>query len=404
VKKLAELLPDAQAVLDLEPDELGLYILRVLGTWPPQYMRPELGQFLAIEVGNPQNSSPGPFPLNQMWQQFHRGKYPAAVFEAMKAVEVAVRAASGLAVATVVGLAAAVALSRGLDRHHYCETGFSPLVSCTLQWSSTSVSQGTPDPAFASRSSSTSVPLSPRHTPGYFEATSFAVAHCPENYIAKRLLCATSVAAPAQAASDDLATGLPRPKPWVLTMAKKTPFIESVHVETPLDLAAALGFYRAELSKRGWTENDGAVVEPDRAEIAFTTTDGPALLRLIHQDERTIADLLLRKPAAANAGNLPRPGKARLLLGNATDEEAVITINGETVTLAARAGRHLADDPDAGSKSSDSPAIDLPPGKFKVASKVASGAAQNREFWVAADETWGLLVGPDGVPLPVHLY
>jgi hypothetical protein len=52
----------------------------------------------------------------------------------------------------------------------------------------------------------------------------------------------------------------------------------------------------------------------------------------------------------------------------------------------------------------DSPEIDLPPGKFKVTLKVASGAAEDREFEVAADETWGLLVGPAGVPLPVHLY
>jgi hypothetical protein len=311
----------------------------------------------------------------------------------------------GLAVASVVGLAAAsVALSRVLDPHHYCETGFSTLVSCTLQWSSTSVSQGTPDPAFAALSGSTSTaPSSPRHTPGYAEQTSFAIAQCPENYIAKRLLCAASVAGPAQAASDDLATGLPRPKPWVLTMAKKTPFIESVHIETPLDLAAVLGFYRDALSKRGWTENDGAVVEPDRAAIAFTTADGPALLRLMHQDDRTIADLLLRKPAAATAANLSRPGQATLLLGNATDEDAVITINAQTIT-AARAGHNLAYDPDTERESSDSPGIDLPPGKFKVTLKVASGAAQDREFEVAADETWGLLVGPAGVQLPVHLY
>jgi hypothetical protein len=187
-------------------------------------------------------------------------------------------------------------------------------------------------------------------------------------------------------------------------MAKKTPFISSVHIETPLDLAAVLSFYRVALSKRGWTENDGAVVEPDRAAIAFTTTDGPALLRLIHQDDRTIADLLLRKPAAADAANLPRPGQVKLLLGNATDEEAVITINAQTITLAARAGKHLAHDSDTERKSSDSPGIDLPPGKFKVTLKVAGGAAQDREFEVAADETWGLLAGPAGVPLPVHLY
>ena len=52
------------------------------------------------------------------------------------------------------------------------------------------------------------------------------------------------------------------------------------HIETPLDLAGVLVFYRFELSKRGWSENGGAVVESGGAVIAFTTADGPALLRL----------------------------------------------------------------------------------------------------------------------------
>ena len=226
------------------------------------------------------------------------------------------------------------------------------------------------------------------------DATSWAVARCPENYIAKRLLCATAfVAAPAQAASDDPVTALPVPKPWGLRTAKESAFIKSVHVETPLDLAAVLGFYRVELKKRGWTENDGAVVEPDRATIGFTTTEGPALLRLIHQNDRTIADLSLRKAGAvAEADMLPSPGQVKLRLGNTTDEEAVVAINEQTVTLAARA------------KLRDGPEIDLPPGRFKVTLKVPGDAAQNREFEVAADESWGLLVGPAGVPLPVHLY
>ena len=64
----------------------------------------------------------------------------------------------------------------------------------------------------------------------------------------------------------------------------------------------------------------------------------------------------------------------------------------------------LADVTETVRQSPDSPEIDLPPGKYKVTLKLASGAAQNREFEVAADETWGLLVGPDGVPLPLHLY
>ncbi len=198
-------------------------------------------------------------------------------------------------------------------------------------------------------------------------------------------------------------TGLPLPKRWLVATAKNSPLIKAVHVETPLDLAAVLGFYRAELSKRGWTENDGAVVAPDRAAMTFSTADGPALLRLVHQHGRTIADLSLRKPAEANARILPSPGQVKLMLGNDTDEAAVITINAQTIPLAARVGRHL---PDGGAEREllDNPAIDLPPGKYKVTLKVASKAAQNRELEVAANETWGLLVGPEGVPLPVQIY
>jgi hypothetical protein len=308
------------------------------------------------------------------------------------------------AVATVGVLTAA--LARIVDPHRDCETGFSKLISCTYQRSSKSTRQLNPIFTTPSNATSTTLPDS-RDTsrPTYVDVTSWAVADCPRNYIARRLLCAAaSDAAPAQAADDDSVTGLPRPKPWLLTTAKNSAFIKAFHVETPLDLAGVLGFYRLELSKRGWSENGGPVVEPDRAVIAFTTADGPALLRLTHQDDRTIADLSLRKPAATNADIVPMPGQVRLLLGNATDEEAVITINEQTIKLAALAGSNLTDDPETGRKSPDSQEINLQPGKYKVTLKVASGAVQNREFEVAADETWGLLVGAAGVPLPVHLY
>jgi hypothetical protein len=286
------------------------------------------------------------------------------------------------------------ALAKALDPHGYCETGFSKLVECDFRWQSRTVSQGTP--IFPS-----STPA--KFQPTYNEVTTWAVAQCPQN-IARRLLCAVgSEAAPVQAASDDLASGLPRPTPWLVTTGKNSPFIEAVHVETPLDLAAVLGFYRAALTKRGWTEKDGAVTAPDRAVIAFTTSDGPALLRLTHQDGRTIVDLSRRKPAAPKAEILPMAGQMRLLLGNGTDEAAIITINGQTLKFAPRAGGGLTDQAGSTRKSADSQEINLPPGKYKVTSKIAGGAAESREFEVAADETWGLLVGPAGVPLPVQL-
>ena len=84
-------------------------------------------------------------------------------------------------VATVVVLS--VALARVMDPSHYCETGFSKLVSCTFQWSSKSIGQGTP--IFTTPSSPP-----PTFQPSYVDVTLWAVAHCPQNYIAKRLLCA----------------------------------------------------------------------------------------------------------------------------------------------------------------------------------------------------------------------
>ncbi|GKQ52719.1 hypothetical protein [Bradyrhizobium sp. Ce-3] len=325
-----------------------------------------------------------------------------------KGVLVAGSLAAATVVATIVALTGA--LARSLDRGHYCDTGFSTLINCTLHLSTTTTSQGTP--IFGAPSSTTSTPPPGSHDtsrPISTDMTMWAVAHCPRNTIARRLLCAVPrAAALAPAERGDLAAGLPLPKPWVLRTAKNSPFIESVHVETPLGLADTLGFYRAALSKRGWTESGDAVVEPDRAVMTFATSDGPALLRLIHQDDRTIADLSLRKPAAENlvthAGLPPRPGQVKLKLGNAADEDAVISINGQTIKLAARAGRDLEHAGQTGGRSPDSPEIDLLPGKVKVTLKVASGAAESREFEVAADETWGLLAGPAGVPLPMRLY
>jgi phage gp45-like len=146
------------------------------------------------------------------------------------------------------------------------------------------------------------------------------------------------------------------------------------------------------------------VVEPDRAVIAFTTSDGPTLLRLTRQDGKTIADLSRRKRAVATSGLLPKPGQVKLMLGNKTDDAAVVTIDERTIRLAARAGEQLAYSDDTADELPDSQKIDLPPGKYKVTIRVDGSTAQNRAFEVAANETWGLLVGPDGAPLPMRLY
>jgi len=199
-------------------------------------------------------------------------------------------------------------------------------------------------------------------------------------------------------------SGLPLPGGWDLMTANNSPFIRSAHVETQLDLAAVLGFYRAALDDRGWTENDGAAVEPDRVVIGFTTADGPASLRLSRRDGKTIADLSLRKRHVATAGFLPKPEQGRLMLGNNTDDAAVVTVNERTIKLAAHAGANLANSDDAAGELPESQKLDLPPGRYKVTLTVDGSAARSREVEVAANETWGLLVETHGASLPIRLY
>jgi uncharacterized protein (TIGR02391 family) len=159
---LSDIVPDADAILALEADELGLHILRVLAAWPSHLTSIELGSFTNSALGH--SELPGqsaPYPANQraalehaireawfwlegaallipapgyigvnsrrvlsrraeklarerdprralashrlskdalhpriredVWALYHRGKFDTAVFEAMKAVEIAVR-------------------------------------------------------------------------------------------------------------------------------------------------------------------------------------------------------------------------------------------------------------------------------------------------------------------------
>lgn len=315
----------------------------------------------------------------------------------MKAVLLVGGLAAVAAVATVGVLT--TALARVVDPLDYCDSGFSWAVSCSYRYSTRTTHQGTP--AFPAPADAT-----PRESqPDTLDVTSWAIADCPRNAIAKRLLCAPpAAAASTKAAGDDHTTGLPRPMPWLVTTSKSSALIEALHVETPLGLAETLRFYRTALGKRGWTEDGGAVEAADRSVIAFTTPDGPALLRIVSGNDRTNVDLSRRKPDAGIAAKLPKAGQAMLMLGNATDEAVVITVNEQAVKLEARADGQLTNDKDAVRKLADSQKIDLPPGKYRVALKTASGAVENREFEIAAGETWGLMAGQGGVPLPVHLY
>ena len=210
---------------------------------------------------------------------------------------------------------------------------------------------------------------------------------------------APPAAAPAPAAEQALEaeemSGFPVPKRHTLSEGEQTPFRRALKASVTADLAAVLAFYRRELGTRGWKEEtQGAVVKPDQAVIVFTSDNGPAVLKLGRKNGETSVDLALKnQAAAAKAGILPKPGQAKILFGNMIAAEAVVTINKQTVKVAAGVG----------AKKPDGPSLDLPPGKYRFSFKVAGKPAQDDEVVVGADETWGLLIGPGGA-LPLHAY
>jgi hypothetical protein len=182
--------------------------------------------------------------------------------------------------------------------------------------------------------------------------------------------------------------GLPVPKQHTLSIGAQTPFRHEVTASVPADLTSVLAFYRREFGKLNWTEDKKtAVVTADRAVVAYTSPNGPAVLKLDRKNGETSVSLAVRDPdAAAKARIMPKPGQAKLLFGNALPAEAAVSINNKTVKVSGGVG----------TKGPDGPSLDLAPGKYPYSIKMQSQSAQHDDVQIGADETWGLLIGPGG--------
>lgn len=210
---------------------------------------------------------------------------------------------------------------------------------------------------------------------------------------------ALKTAAPAQEAFEDLEAddtdGLPVPKNHTFSMQSKSPFRNEREAAVTASLDSTLAFYRRELTKLGWKEEPkGAIVNPQNVALSFVTPDGPGTLKLGRDGDKTTVKLSQRMPEqAAKLGVVAKPGRGLILLGNMLESEAVVTINRQTIKVAAGAGK----------ASGDGPKLDLPPGKYKASVKVPGKPAYNESLNVVAGETLGLLIGPGGVlPLPIN--
>ncbi|MBR1210538.1 hypothetical protein [Bradyrhizobium sp. JYMT SZCCT0180] len=174
-------------------------------------------------------------------------------------------------------------------------------------------------------------------------------------------------------------------------------FRRQLDASIPAELSTVLAFYRRELGKREWKElAERAVVQADRVELAFTSPDGPALLKLGRAKDETSVSLVQKYPAvAAKADMMPRPGQAKLMFGNHGGSEAAVTINKQTIKVAAGAG---------GLQSPKPPILELPPGKHRYSVKVAGQPTRNDTIEVTADGAWALVIPPSGEALSLQMY
>lgn len=183
--------------------------------------------------------------------------------------------------------------------------------------------------------------------------------------------------------------GLPYPLITTNRSSSGSKYRKSATASVPAALAAVIDFYRRELTARGWKENTSATkVSADTAALDFAGPEGSVLVRLSKEGDGTSANLAVRYPAKAKAaGIVPQPNRARLILGNASEREAVIVINGQQYKLPAGRG---AKDP------KDGVSLHVLPGKYTFVFKIPGQPDKTEELKVALDETWGSIILPTG--------
>ena len=95
-------------------------------------------------------------------------------------------------------------------------------------------------------------------------------------------------------AGDDI-YGLPTPKLRKSAGGTRGRTVHEVHALVPAEVGSVLAFYRGELAKRNWKEETaGAVVNPDKAVLAFSSADGMAELKLGRKYDLTTVSLVLQ--------------------------------------------------------------------------------------------------------------
>jgi hypothetical protein len=194
--------------------------------------------------------------------------------------------------------------------------------------------------------------------------------------------------------------GLPIPEGHEGMQSEGSRFRKQGNTTVVAELSQVVDFYRRELPSGEWGEwkenATDAKVEQQSARLAFNGPTGSLIVQLEGEDEKVAITLVSRDAKAAKeAGLLPAAGKSRLLVGNASEKEAVITINKQEDKVAAGAG---ARDPKTGLN------WEVAPGNYTVEMKPSGEPVQSEKLQLGPDETWGVIIDESGGYLAIQLY
>lgn len=192
--------------------------------------------------------------------------------------------------------------------------------------------------------------------------------------------------------------GLPIPEGYMGIQSEGSRFRTQTNTTVVAELKAIVDFYRRELASgewADWKENAAdAEVEQQAAKLAFSGPTRNLFVQLKADGQETAITLVSRDAQAAKvAGMLPASGKARLVIGNASEKAVVITINNQEYKIA------------AGAKDSKTRMNwEVAPGNYTVEFKLPGEQVQSEKLKLGADETWGVIIDASRGYLATQLY
>ena len=187
--------------------------------------------------------------------------------------------------------------------------------------------------------------------------------------------------------------GLPLPSDHTGYSDENGQFSRRMTVTSPSDMPTLAEFYQTELPAYGWGL-DGSTETGDSTTLTFSGSDGKLTVTLKPSGDETEVLLVNKNTAAATAaGILPLAGQARIYLVNFSDKALTVVINDQTIQVPAGAGMESPE---------TAPTLDLKPNTYQVTTKAGSSSVTD-EITVGPDETWTLLLTPEGAS-PLQMY